>query len=94
MTDAYVHLGRLYLMINGKWRRWHVPGYARDEVVAFDRGGKFVPQEIIFTPPPAEALIKKVRRNRAANNNTRRKRVVHRTPEVRHAAHANMPAAK
>jgi len=92
VTDAYVHLGRLYLLINKKWRRWHVPGYARDEVIAFDRGGRFVPQEIVFQPPPPDELIKSTRRSSSVRNTTgRRKRVIHRTPEVRHSAHANLP---
>lgn len=97
VTDAYVHLGRLFLCINGHWKRWYVPRYARDEIVAFDRGGKFVPQEIIFTPPPPTRLVRMVNRIRGnpapQRSKPKRKRVVHRTPEVREGAWANIPAA-
>ena len=58
VTAAKVHLGRVYLLIHGKWKRWHMPEYGRIEVIAFDRGGKFVPQEIDLMPPPVNHLAK------------------------------------
>ena len=95
-TDAYIHLGRAFLRIRDKWKRWHLPKYARDEVVAFDRGGKFVPQEIELQVPPVTRLLKVSRAQRPRSRPTSpvRKRVVHRTPEVRHTAHANLPEQK
>ena len=91
--DVFIHLGRAYIRMKGKWRRWFVPHYARDEVVAFDRGGKFVPQEIELQPPPVTQLTKLVRAQRGPRRNVApvRKRIVHRTPEVRESAHANLP---
>ena len=56
VVAAKVHKGRLYLKFEGqaRWQRWTVPEYATREIVAFDRGGRFVPQMIDFNPPPFE----------------------------------------
>src|SRR4029453_19223067 len=52
VVAAKVHFGRLYLKMEGqtRWRRWAMPEYALREQIAYDRGGRFVPQEIIFQP--------------------------------------------
>ena len=92
-TDAYIHLGLAFLLIRKQWKRWHLPRYARDEVVAFDRGGKFVPQAIDLQPPPVTQLVKVVRAQAPKRRPTApvHKRIIHHTPEVRHTAHANLP---
>jgi hypothetical protein len=94
LTAAKVHLGRLYLLFEGetRWRRWYVPEYATREIVAFDRGGRFVPQEIDFTPPPVEVLAR-YRKPSAPRKAAprKRRRIVHRTMDVRDSAHANEP---
>jgi hypothetical protein len=92
-TAAKVHLGVVYLMIGGHWRRWLTPAYARTEIVAFDRGGKFVPQEIDLIPPPIKPLPRY--RKQASGGSKRggfgrtRRRVIHRVQDVRDSAHAN-----
>jgi hypothetical protein len=100
VVAAKVHKGRLYLKFEGqaRWRRWFVPEYATREIVAFDRGGRFVPQQIDFVPPPAYVLP---RYRKPKEQPTRRrsdkgvraiKRLVHRTLDVRDDAHKNEPA--
>ena len=44
-TEARVHIGRTYLRFNGHWERYHTSPSLRNEVIAFDRGGKFEPGE-------------------------------------------------
>lgn len=44
-TEARVHLGRTYVRYNGRWERYITSSPLRDEVVAFDRGGRFEPGE-------------------------------------------------
>lgn len=97
VTAAKVHLGRVYLRYEGekRWRRLMVPGYARIEIIAFDRGGRFVPQQIDLFPPPIKVLsrYRKPASSRAASSGKRqRKRVVHRVPDVRDSANRNDPA--
>lgn len=40
-TEARVHISRTYLRFNGHWGRYRTEGALRDEIIAFDRGGKF-----------------------------------------------------
>jgi hypothetical protein len=100
VTAAKVHLGRVYLLFEGekRWRRWLVPGYARIEIIVFDRGGRFVPQQIDLMPPPVEVLARyrKSSPSRSSSRGARstRKRVVHRVEGVRDSAHANEPREK
>lgn len=62
VVEARVHLSRTYLLLDGAngtrgWLRYMTPQAARDEIIAFDRGGSFAPGEITFKPPrPAEKL--------------------------------------
>ena len=94
VTAAKVHLGRLYLLFAGaaRWQRWFVPEYATREIVAYDRGGRFVPQEIDFQPPPVPILAR-YRPAKAKRPQGKRRRVIHRTMDVRDSAHANEPRA-
>lgn len=48
---ARVHLSRVFLKINGKWRRYEAPGSLRTEIVSFDRGGGFRPGEHYLAAP-------------------------------------------
>jgi hypothetical protein len=93
--DVYIHRGTAFLLRRGKWERRVVPRYARDEIVAFDRGGKFVPQEIELLPPPVSQLAKVIRaqspRRRTAPV---RKLVMHRTPELRDSSMKNLPEGR
>lgn len=47
---ARVHFSRAYIKKGGKWLRFFVPPALRNEVLAFDRGGKFEPGEYTLTP--------------------------------------------
>jgi hypothetical protein len=42
-TEARVHIGRTYLKIEEKWVRYRTSKALRTEIIAFDRGGKFMP---------------------------------------------------
>jgi hypothetical protein len=93
VVAAKVHKGRLYLKFEAqeRWRRWTVPEYATREIVAFDRGGRFVPQEIDFSPPPAYVLPQ-YRPPKKARSGPRRKRGrIHHTVDVRDDARKNEP---
>jgi len=47
---AKVHMSRAYIKKGGKWLRFGVPMALRNEVLAFDRGGKFEPGEYTLVP--------------------------------------------
>lgn len=95
VVAAKVHKGRLYLKFEGqaRWRRWFVPEYATREIVAFDRGGRFVPQQIDFAPPPVPVLAR-YRGPKKVRSGPRRKRGrIHHTVDVRDDARKNEPPA-
>jgi hypothetical protein len=95
VVAAKVHFGRLYLKYEGqtRWRKWGMPEYAVREQIAFDRGGRFVPQEIIFNPLPVETVIASATRKRrrvasaSAPRGPKRKR--HVMTDVRPSAYAD-----
>ena len=48
-----VHISRLYLNTDNKaWTRYIVSGAMRSEIIAFDRGGKFMPGTYTISAPP------------------------------------------
>jgi hypothetical protein len=93
VVAAKVHKGRLYLKYEGqaRWRRWTVPEYATREIVAFDRGGRFVPQQIDFSPPPAYVLPRYRPAPKSSGKRRRKPGVMHRTVDVRDDARKNEP---
>ena len=93
VVAAKVHKTQLYLKYEGqsRWVRRLVPEYATREIVAFDRGGRFVPQEIDFSAPPVPVLAR-YRSAKKVRSGPRRKRGrIHRTTDVRDDAHKNEP---
>lgn len=59
---ARVHLGRVYLLQNNKWLRFKTPDSLRNEIIAFDRGGRFEPGEYELKPmSPADMKPKQVK---------------------------------
>lgn len=94
VVAAKVHKGRLYLKFEGqaRWRRWTVPEYATREIVAFDRGGRFVPQLIDFSPPPITVLAR-YRPARKTSGKRRKRGRIHHTLDVRDDARKNEPPA-
>lgn len=90
VTAAKAHLGCIYLLVNGRWRRWKTPAALRTEIIVFDRGGRFHPQDFYLNPPPAGQLIARATRKSGPTRPPRFKR--HKpvpTADVRHSAHRN-----
>ena len=78
VTAAKAHLGRIYLMIRGKWRRFMTSGALGREICAFNRGGKFYPGEYDLLPIPAKNVIRRAKgaassSSRKASSGRRRK---------------------
>jgi hypothetical protein len=49
--EARVHLARVYIRMNqSNWQRYQTPQILRSEIIAFDRGGTFEPQDFILEP--------------------------------------------
>jgi hypothetical protein len=93
VTAAKAHLGCIYLLVNGKWRRWMTPAALRTEIIVFDRGGRFVPQVFDLHPPPVARLVSRARRlnghaPRPKRSRWKRHKPTH-TADVRHTAHRN-----
>lgn len=50
---ARVHLSRVYMQIGNAWVRYETPAPLRSEIIAFDRGGRFMPGEFeLLVPRP------------------------------------------
>ncbi len=94
-TAAKVHLSCVYIMIRGEWLRYRTPEYATREIVAYDRGGRFIPGEIDLLPIPTATLVRRVASIRSAASSKKRKRSKprHYTQDVRASAHADDPPA-
>lgn len=87
VKEARVHLSHIYLRTNdGNWLRYATPAAMRDEIIAFDRGGTFAPQEFVLAPlkPSAHATGRaQGSKNTAAEKKKRgRKAVARRKPHV------------
>jgi hypothetical protein len=56
--EVRVHLSRVYVRLNTKhWLRYVTPKSMRTEIIAFDRGGKFVPGVFhMAAPQPSKRL--------------------------------------
>jgi len=50
VKSVRVHIGRTFLEFEDHWERYQTPGSLRAEVIAYDRGGQFMPGE--HTIPP------------------------------------------
>lgn len=90
-TAAKVHMSTCFVHLKRKgWQRWRVPEYATREIVAFDRGGTFVPGEIDLMPVP---ITPKKKRRRTANSGSRvrGRQPRHVTQDVREDAMRNDP---
>lgn len=52
VQEVRVHLSRVYTRTNkGNWQRYIVPRELRDEIIAYDRGGRFQPAEFVLAAP-------------------------------------------
>lgn len=73
--DCRVHVSRVYIrQNNGNWLRYVAPQALRTEVIAFDRGGRFMPGEYLLSPPKPS----KPRKYRAPKKGGKRKSNGHR----------------
>lgn len=59
VEDARVHVGCIYIkQKDGKaWLRYRTPQALRSEIIAFDRGGKFMPGEYSLAPFVGEGTL-------------------------------------
>lgn len=96
-TAAKVHMSCVYVMVNKQWKRWRTPEYATREIVAFDRGGEFIPGDYELLPVSVNTLARKVAKIRGTSSSskrssgTRKRRKPHHTEGVRDTAHGNDP---
>lgn len=77
--EVRVHLARVYVRTNaGSWQRFVAPKAMRTEIIAFDRGGSFEPQDFVLKTPSEAKQAKGTRqggksRHSHARNNPNRK---------------------
>lgn len=92
-TAAKVHLSCVYIMIKGEWRRYRTPEYATREIVAFDRGGRFIPGDYDLLPVPTAELVRRVAsiRGTPKTSRPRKPRPRHYTEDVRDPAYKDDP---
>lgn len=65
VEDARVHIGNIYIKQKDHWLRYQTPRSLRAEIIAFDRGGKFMPGDYTVSPhSPNERL--EARRKKAS----------------------------
>lgn len=77
MTDvdeARIHLSRVYLRRGEEWFRYTTPPSMRDEIIAFDRGGSFEPQEFRLTAPRPSIRLGKHREAGAKTGKQKRRK--------------------
>lgn len=80
--EVRVHLSRIYIRFNkGNWQRFLTPKAMRDEIIAFDRGGRFQTGTFALAPPNPNARLtgkrtggKKDRFSHASKNPNRKSR--------------------
>lgn len=87
--EAKVHLSRTYIRKGATWERYNTPPALRSEIVAFDRGGAFMPGKYVLTPVSESQLPgKREQRNHMApkkkkNSKAPKRAKVHVTTGVR-----------
>ncbi len=97
---ARIHLSRVFIKMPGKkqWVRYATPSSLRSEIIAFDRGGRFIVGEFVLRAiKPShrkDAYRKRDKRKRHDQGKvgTGKKRVNHLTQGVRAIAHVGMRA--
>jgi hypothetical protein len=84
VIEARIHLSRTYLRTNeGNWMRYLTPLAARDEIIAFDRGGKFESAEFEFKAIPKRERLGTKRRGGKATGKGKKRRKPHVVTNVR-----------
>lgn len=83
VKEVRVHLGRVYLRQNeGNWVRYMTPRYLRSEIIAFDRGGKFVPGEYTLQAPGPSRRTKKAQGSKKSKSRPVKSKTKRRAPHV------------
>lgn len=86
--QARVHLDRTYVEETDRWIRYRTPGSLRNEIIAIDRGGKFMPgaHELKALPETERARYGKRQGGPTASKRRQAKKIarsVHRIENVR-----------
>lgn len=68
--SARVHLGRTYIEEKDKWLRYITPGNLRSEIIAFDRGGKFMAGDYELLPPSKTERLRAPRKQHEGGQNS------------------------
>lgn len=80
-TEMRVHTSRTYVKRGKHWLRYKTPDAMRAEIIAFDRGGRFIPGTFILGVPPDLATTRAYRqRHKRPNRPTQHH---HRIPGIR-----------
>ena len=71
--EVRVHLSRIYVRQNEQnWTRYFTPYAMRSEIIAYDRGGEFLPSVYtVASPPPTKSTGKKQSQSVDKNDKTR-----------------------
>lgn len=74
LTDAKIHISRIYLRKGDRWMRFITPQALRQEIISFDRGGTFVAGDYTLAPvSPAARLGVKHAPKRTRNKSPKSK---------------------
>jgi hypothetical protein len=89
VLEARVHLSRIYLRFDDKqWFRYETPLPLRQEIIAFDRGGKFEPLDVKLKPCPASERIGASRKSGPRLTKGKKREPMHHVTNVRGRAGA------
>lgn len=92
IKQVRVHIGRIFVEAPNAWIRYKTPRTLRDEIIAFDRGGAFLPgkHEVQCLTKAEQKYIdnqewRKVNREKREDKSRteRRRRITHMVPGVR-----------
>lgn len=87
VIEVRVHLGRIYLRTTQDyWLRYFTPRSVRQEIVAFDRGGRFEPLNLNLRPPSASEKLGTTGRTGPKRTKTGKRRPYHTLTDVRERA--------
>lgn len=82
---ARIHVSKSYLLHSDNiWRRYNTPQSLRQEIVAFDRGGKFQPGDYTLQKPSGTTRLGAARGGKVKTKiGRKRRRTMHLTNNVR-----------
>lgn len=92
-TQARVHLGRTYLLVNGKWVRYRTPASVRSEIIAFDRGARFDAGDYTLRPMGPGAQLGAGRGSNTSRSRPKHKQKMRKPYHVVSGVRARPPAA-